>query len=1008
MEEAQKQKREAVRKERVDRVSKPEEKRQRKGNPGQFSHHVPLMIARDRKGDYALPSIPGPSQANKRPRLPPWTSRQPESSARGGDVRRNLRSELGRRREPEPERKKNSPLAMGVIKTISGGSTDGDSNRARKSKSRRDCMEVEGMRRNEAVISFRPEDLKGVNLPHNDALVIQAWVANYDVMRDFIDSDSSVKVIFKESLIQMDLQGYHLEAVETALFGFAGHVVYPEGEIVLPLTLGSQNLKKTLMTSFIVVDSPSSYNIILGRPAMNELRAVVSTYYQKIKFPVGARVGEVRGDQPSSRKCYVEAVRADQSKTKREGKKAKVDEVGGRVVEKGEVHFVAEEEQEVVEIGPGQQIRVARYLSASTWVSLINCIKTNIHAFSWSQQELTGISPLISEHHLNILSRSHPVKQKKRHFGLEKDKVIDEQVRDLLKAGHIREIEFPTWLSNVVLVPKSNEKWWMCVDFRDLNKACPKDHYPLPRIHQLVDSTPGFELQSFMDAYQGYHQIPLAKSDQDKASFITSRGTFCYVVMHFGLKNAGATYQRLMNKVFEKKLGQIVEVYGDDTLGKSKEVADFITDLEETFVTLRHYGIKLNPAKCILGVKSGKFFGFIVTDRGIEVNQEKVKSVLCMSSPRFVKEVQKLIGRIASLSRFISQSAHMSYLFFQVLRKAQQFGWDEKCEQAFQDLKIHLEELPVFVKPEPGEKLFVYLSTTEYAISSVLIKEEGSDQKPVYYFSHALRGPELRYSEIEKIPLALIMTAQKLRPYFLSHQIIVLTNSHLGRIMTHSEVSGRMIKWTVELGEYDIEYKPRVAIKAQALSDFLSEMVQSEEEELITQLIKGVYEAKDDRMLKYLQLIQAQAKIFVDWSIKQIPREENGEADALAKMTASLSEVSTREVLHVSRLVLSTEKEALSTLENSRMTPLVKFIVNNELPEDKARAQKIKRQAPRFVLLNNVLYRRSFQRPLLKCLSEGEVDYVLREIHEGCCAEHLGGNIFGPEDNACRVLVANS
>ncbi|XP_073282148.1 uncharacterized protein, partial [Primulina huaijiensis] len=187
------------------------------------------------------------------------------------------RGEPGRRREPELETKKNSPPATGLIKMISGGSTDGDSNRERKSRSRRECMEVDGMRRSEAVISFGPEDLKEVNLPHNDAL--------------------------------MDLQGYHLEAVETALFDFAGYVVYPEGEIVLPLTLGSQDLKKTVMTTFTVVDSPSSYNIILGRPAMNELKAVESTYHQKIKFLVGSKVGEVRGDQPSSRKCYVEAVR---------------------------------------------------------------------------------------------------------------------------------------------------------------------------------------------------------------------------------------------------------------------------------------------------------------------------------------------------------------------------------------------------------------------------------------------------------------------------------------------------------------------------------------------------------------------------------------------------------------------------------------------------------------------------------------------------------------------------
>ncbi|XP_073016710.1 uncharacterized protein [Primulina eburnea] len=971
MEEAQKQNREAIRKERGDWAPKPEERGPRRGNPGHFSPHVPLKIIRERevqecsrdpipshqlsqpgksgfctrhgvcqhntenckalKRSYGPPTNQGYDQYTKRSRGPPWTPRPPVSHARV-DSRNNPGNHMGRRREPEPEKRSPSSPVAGVIKMISEGSTDGDSNRARKSRSRRECLEVEGYRRNEAVISFGPEDLKGINMPHNDALVIQARVANYDILRVFVDSGSSVNVIFKDALVQMDLQGFKLEAVETALFGFAGHAVYPEGEIVLPLTLGSRDIKKTVMTTFTVVDSPSSYNIILGRPAMNELRAVASTYHQKIKFPVGNQVGEVRGDQPSSRKCYVEGIRADQGKSKKEGKKPRVEEVWKGGVEKGEVHFVAEEEQEAVEIGPGRQIRVARDLDISTRVSLLNCLKTNIHVFAWSQQELTGISPLISEHQLNILPGAHPIKQKKRYFGPEKDKVIEEQVKELLQAGHIREVQFPTWLSNVVLVPKAAGKWRMCVDFRDLNKACPKDHYPLPRIDQLVDSTSSFELLSFMDAYQGYHQIPLAKNDQDKASFITSGGTFCYVVMPFGLKNAGATYQRLMDKVFEKQLGRNLEVYVDDILGKSKEVMNFIDDLEETFTTLISYGIKLNPAKCIFGVKSGKFLGFIVTERGIEVNQEKVKSVLCMPSPRSVKEVQKLTGRIASLSRFISRSAHRSYPFFQVLRKAQKFGWDDKCEQAFQDLKKHLAELPVLVKPEPGDKLFVYLSTTEYAVSSVLTKEEGSDQKPVYYVSHALRGPELRYSEVEKMALALVVTARKLRPYFLSHPIIVLTNSPLGRIMTHSEVSGRMIKWNVELGEYDIEYKPRLAIKAQALSDFLSEMIQPAEEErwrvfvdgasclvgcgvgvviispsgekiklavkigsrvtnneaeyeavlagvraareieaariilysdsqLITQQIKGTYEVKDDKMLKYLHLIKAQAVV---------------------------------------------------------------------------------------------------------------------------------------------------
>ncbi|XP_073307094.1 uncharacterized protein [Primulina huaijiensis] len=582
----------------------------------------------------------------------------------------------------QAEKKGPSP-SRGVIKMISRGSTDGDSNRTWKARSRKEFLEVDGSGRNEPVISFGPEDLRGVSLPHNDALVIQARVGNYDVLRVFVDNGSSINVIFKEALVQMDLHEYQLEAVEIALFGFAGHAVYPEGEITLPLTLGTGDLRKTVMTIFTVVDAPSSYNIILGRLAMNELRAVASTYHQKIKFPVCGGVGEVKGDQPSSRKCYGETVRVDQKKARREWKGKESQE---EVAREREVHFVAEEEQEVVEIESGKHVWVARDIYASTRVNLLNCLKANVSVFAWSQQELAGVSPQVAEHKLNILSGSRPVKQKKRHFGPEKDKVIGEQVGELLLAGHIREVQFHTWLSNVVLIPKATGKWRMCVDLRDLNKACPKDCYPLPRIDQLVDSTSGCELLSFLNAYQGYHQIPLALEDQDKASFITSGGTFCYVVMLFGLKNAGATYQRLMNHVFQKQIGRNIEVYVDDIMIKSRKVSCFIDDLAETFTTLKQYGIKLNPAKCAFGVKIGKFLGFMVTDRGIEVNPEKIKAILNMPSPQSVQDVHKLTGRIAALSRFISRSAHRSYPFFQVLIKAQKFGWDDKCEQACQGL----------------------------------------------------------------------------------------------------------------------------------------------------------------------------------------------------------------------------------------------------------------------------------------------------------------------------------
>ena len=206
-------------------------------------------------------------------------------------------------------------------------------------------------------------------------------------------------------------------------------------------------------------------------------------------------------------------------------------------------------------------------------------------------------------------------------------------------AGFIREVYYPDWLANVVLVKKANGKWRMCVDFMDLNKTCLKDSFPLPRIDQLVDSTTGHKLLTFMDMFSGYNQIKMAKEDQEKTAFIMSQGLYCYKVMPFGLKNIGETYQRLVNKMFNKQISRNVKVYVDDMLVKSKEGLAHLDDLKETFATLRQYQMKLNPSKCAFGVASGKFLGFMVSQKGIEANSKKVRAILDITSPKTIKEV---------------------------------------------------------------------------------------------------------------------------------------------------------------------------------------------------------------------------------------------------------------------------------------------------------------------------------------------------------------------------------
>ena len=237
------------------------------------------------------------------------------------------------------------------------------------------------------------------------------------------------------------------------------------------------------------------------------------------------------------------------------------------------------------------------------------------------------------------------------------------------------------------------------IDFTDINRACPKDNFPLPRIDLIVDATAGHELLSFMDAFFGYNQIRMDPDDQEKTSFVTGQGTYCYRVMPFGLKNAGATYQRLVNRMFQKQIGMSMEVYIDDMLVKSTTAELHIAHLSEAFQILRVYNMKLNPAKCAFGVSAGKFLGFIVNNRGIEANSNKIKDVLDMPPPSSIKEVQRLTGRIAALSRFVSRASDKCQPFFQVLKKA--FQWDTKYEEAFSALKTYLSSPP----PHSGEPL---------------------------------------------------------------------------------------------------------------------------------------------------------------------------------------------------------------------------------------------------------------------------------------------------------------
>uniref|UniRef100_A0A2N9GCU1 Reverse transcriptase domain-containing protein n=1 Tax=Fagus sylvatica TaxID=28930 RepID=A0A2N9GCU1_FAGSY len=328
-------------------------------------------------------------------------------------------------------------------------------------------------------------------------------------------------------------------------------------------------------------------------------------------------------------------------------------------------------------------------------------------------------------------------------------------------SGAIRELQYPVWLSNTVVVKKKNGKWRVCIDFTDLNKACPKDPFPLPRIDQLVDSATGDAQLNFLDAFQGYHQILMSVADQEKTSFITPKGAYCYNVMTFGLKNARATYQRMVTKMFRHLIGKTVEVYIDDMLIKSLREEDHITDLRQVFDVLRENRLCLNASKCTFGVSTGKFLSHVVSRRGIEANPNQIAALVNLAEPRNIKQVQHLTEMIVALGRFISRSADKCKPFFRLLGKRSKFVRNEECSAAFQGIKAYLSTPLCLSIPNLEEPLFL----------------------------RAMDEIELRYLPFEKAALALLQAAKKLSHYFQSSKVTVLSDLPLKMLLQRASNS---------------------------------------------------------------------------------------------------------------------------------------------------------------------------------------------------------------------------
>ncbi|KAJ9565613.1 hypothetical protein OSB04_001579 [Centaurea solstitialis] len=709
-----------------------------------------------------------------------------------------------------------------------------------------------------------------VKLGDPGSFSIPCSISGISIHRALCDLGASVSLM--PLTIASKVQRGELKATNISLQLADRSIKYPVGILEdLPLQVGNF----IIPCDFVVLEMVEDVNtpIILGRPFLATAGAIIDVKNGRLSLNVGREKVEFELRKSMGLPSSMDDVQIADALETVFSEELLVDDGDARMIEETfdasapfEKKIPTERLPDIpnneVETSPKVDLKPLppnlkyAFLGADdTYPVIVNALLSDIEldkllcvlrkyrsVLAYSIDDIKGISPSFCTHRI-LLSDEHATSiEPQRRLNPNMKEVVKKEVLKLLKSGIIYPISDSSWVSPVQVVPKkggmtivNNDKgelistrpvtgWRMCIDYRKLNLATRKDHFPLPFIDQMLERLANHSYFCYLDGYSGFLQIPVHPNDQEKTTFTCPYGTFAYRRMPFGLCNAPATFQRCMMAIFSNFIEKSMEVFMDDFSVHGSDFDDCLVNLSKILLRCQEVHLVLNWEKCHFMVTEGVVLGHVVSSRGIEVDRAKISIIEGLPPPTNVKGVRSFLGHAGFYRRFIKDFSKIARPLTELLAKDTPFVFNDACLHAFEHLKRELTSAPIIQPPDWSLPFELMCDASDHAVGAVLGQRKNGRLHAIHYASKTLDPAQCNYSTTEKELLAVVYAIEKFRTYLVGSKVVVYSDhAALRHLMSKKDAKPRLIRWILLLQEFDLEIKDKPGSE-NSVADHLSRL----------------------------------------------------------------------------------------------------------------------------------------------------------------------------------------